>query len=52
MIKYVIFYIDLFIALQDYNSAYDLCLRAIYSGMTDEELTDQYYYLRSVFNDK
>ena len=50
MTKYVTFYIDLFITLQAYNTAYDLCLQAIYSGITDEELTDQYYYLRSVFN--
>lgn len=52
LLKYTVFYIDLFISLQDYWSAFDLCVTALMNGFKSDELSDQYFYLRSVINGK
>ena len=46
MLKEIIFYIDVLIALNSKCEAYRLCSQAIKHGFNDEELLDQYYYLR------
>ena len=50
--KYTVFYVDLFIYLQDFWSAFDLCITALMNGCKSDELLDQYFYLRSVINGK
>lgn len=52
LIQYTVFYVDLFITLQDFWSAFDLCVTALYQGYESDELLDQYFYLRSVINGK
>lgn len=48
MLKLIIYYVDLFIALQAYNEALDLALTATINGFHDEELTDQILYLKGL----
>lgn len=52
LLNYTIFYVDLFISLQDFWSAFDLCITALMNGYKNDELLDQYFYLRSVINGK
>lgn len=49
-LKTIIFYVDVFIALQAYGDALDLAITALMNGYIDDELLDQYYYLRSELN--
>ena len=52
MLKYIIYYVDLFIYLQAWFDAYDLAITAYINGFRDEELTDQIIYLRGVINEQ
>ena len=50
--EYTVFMSICSFLLQDFWSAFDLCVTALMNGCKSDELLDQYYYLRSVINGK